>query len=97
MVGSCGFAWPDGWPRSELTWWIAASERRRGFAKEASLAAIKFGYDVLDWDLVQTHMKDENVAARSLVRSLGGKVIGRDKFPDGIERDIYRLPRSAES
>ena len=93
IVGSCGLIWPDGWPRSELTWWIATAARRQGFAKEASRAAIRFGYDTLRWDLVQTHMKDENTAAISLTEALGGVVIGREVFPDGIVRNIYKLPR----
>ena len=93
MVGSCGFWWPEGWPRSELTWWIVASERRKGYAREASRAAIQFGYDVLKWPLVETHMHDDNTAARKLVEALGGKKIARELFPDGVERDVYQIPR----
>lgn len=93
IVGGCGLVWPSGWPRSELTWWIARSARRKGFAKEASKAAIRFGYDVLGWDLVQTHMNDENLAAKALVKSLGGVSIGREKFPDDLTRNVYELPR----
>ena len=96
MVGGCGIWWPDGWPRSELTWWIAASARRKGYAKEASRAAIAFAYDVLDWELVETHMDDGNEAARRLVLSLGGSVIARDTFPDGKERDVFALPRAGD-
>ncbi|MGJ8535232.1 MAG: GNAT family N-acetyltransferase [Alphaproteobacteria bacterium] len=92
IVGACGLVWPKGWPRSELTWWIASHSRRKGYAKEASRAAIRFGYQQLNWDLVQTHMKDENLAAKTLVLSLGGTPIGRETFPDGIDRHIYRLP-----
>lgn len=94
VVGACGLVWPKGWPRSELTWWIAPEARRQGFAKEASRAAISFGYDVLKWDLVQTHMRDENLAAKALVLSLGGVPITRESFPDGFARDIYELPRA---
>lgn len=93
IVGGCGFFLHSGWRRPELTWWIASHARRMGFAKEASRAAIEFGYHTLKWDLVQTYMKDENVAAKSLVLSLGGEFIDRETFPDGIARDIYKLPR----
>jgi len=93
MVGGCGLWWPEGYPRSELTWWIIPSARRNGYAKEASIAAIKFGYEVLNWELVETHMNDENIAARNLVKSLGGILIKRDSFPDGLERDVFKLPR----
>lgn len=94
MVGGCGLWWPEGYPRSELTWWIAGSARRQGYAGEASRAAIAFGYDVLGWPLVETHMNDGNIAARRLVESLGGKIFARESFPDGIERNVYALPRS---
>ncbi|MEL0155559.1 GNAT family N-acetyltransferase [Sphingopyxis sp.] len=93
MIGGCGLWWPEGYPRSELTWWIVPSVRRNGYALEASRAAIAFGYDRLGWDLVETHMNDDNVAARALVQKLGGTKILREKFPDGLERDIFGLPR----
>ncbi|MGC1470838.1 MAG: GNAT family N-acetyltransferase [Sphingorhabdus sp.] len=93
MIGGCGLWWPEGYPRSELTWWIVPSARRHGYALEASRAVVEFGYDTLDWELVETHMKDENVAARNLVEKLGGAQILREKFPDGMERDIFALPR----
>lgn len=91
-VGVCGLMWPHGWQRSELTWWIASGSRRQGFAKEASQAVIRFGYQQLGWELVQTYMKDENQAAKALVLSLGGTKIARETFPDGVSRDVYRLP-----
>lgn len=94
FIGACGLVWPEGWPRSELTWWIAPEARQKGFAKEASRAAINFGYDVLKWDFVQTHMMDDNLAAKALVLSLGGVPIARETFPDSFDRDIYKLPKA---
>jgi [ribosomal protein S5]-alanine N-acetyltransferase len=93
MVGGCGLWWPKGYPRSELTWWIIPTARRHGYALEASRAVVAFGYDVLGWDLVETHMNDENTAARKLVEKLGGNKIMRELFPDGLERDVFALPR----
>lgn len=93
MIGGCGLWWPEAYPRSELTWWIVPDARRRGYAREASLAAIAFGYEELGWALVETHMNDENRAARALAERLGGKVIARERFPDGLERDVLALPR----
>ena len=92
MVGSCGLWWPEGYPRSELTWWILPEFRRLGMATEASNAAIAFGYRVLGWSMVETHMNDANEPARGLVEKLGGTRIARDIFPDGLERNIYMLP-----
>lgn len=92
-VGGCGIVWPEDWPRHELTWWIAPAARRQGYAFEASRAAIAWAYDNLGWSQIETHMNDGNQAARRLAEKLGGTIIGRDVFPDGISRNIYILPR----
>lgn len=93
MIGGCGLVWPEGYPRSELTWWIIPTARRKGYALEASQAAIKFAYEELKWDLVETHMNDENIAARNLVLKLGGTILTRASFPDGLDRGVFKLPK----
>lgn len=93
MVGVAGLYWPHGWPRSELTWWIAADARHNGYALEASRAVIAHAYGAMGWTLVETHMDDDNAAARNLAVKLGGQVIAREMFPDGVERNVYALPR----
>lgn len=92
MVGGCGIVWPEGWPRHELTWWITPEARRRGYAFEASQAALDWAYGRLGWQQVETHMDDDNAAARALASKLGGVVTGRERFPDGFVRSIYALP-----
>ena len=94
MVGGCGIVWPEGWPRHELTWWIMPQARRRGYALEASRAAIDWAGTALGWDAVETHMDDNNMAARRLAEALGGRVIARHPFPDGLTRNIYAMPAS---
>jgi ribosomal-protein-alanine N-acetyltransferase len=92
IVGGCGIAHPDDWPSHELTWWLMPEQRGKGYATEASQAAIAFGYDTLGWPSVETHMRDENLPARRLAERLGGEVVRRDKFPDGVARDVFHLP-----
>lgn len=97
MVGGCGFWWPDGWPRPELTWWLIEAARGEGLATEASLAALDFAYRELNWDIVETHLDDDNETARRLVLRLGGAMLTRDLFPDGIERNVYSIPPPSAS
>ncbi len=94
-IGGCGLYHPEGWPSHELTWWLLEDQRGAGYATEASRAAIVFGYDTLGWPSVETHMRDENLAARRLVERLGGEVVRRETFPDAVTRDVFRLPHPA--
>ena len=91
LVGTAGFWQGRDWPR-ELTWWLLPEARGRGIAQEASVAAIGHAYSVFGWDKVETYMNDDNTAARSLVKKLGGTKNQRKEFPDGLSRDIYLLP-----
>src|SRR4051812_18720875 len=53
--GGCGIVQPLGWPRHELSWWILPAARRRGYAEEASRAAIGWARARLGWSAVETH------------------------------------------
>ena len=96
MIGGCGLVWPEAYPRSELTWWVIPAARRKGYASEASKAVIQFAYQILKWEKVETHMNDENHAARNLTLKLGGVKIERATFPDGLHRDVYAFPSPIE-
>ncbi|GAA6151761.1 GNAT family N-acetyltransferase [Pseudoteredinibacter isoporae] len=89
-IGTCGFWKGKDWPR-ELTWWLLPDARGKGFAREASIAAIRHAFDQWHWDCVETYMNDENTAARNLVERLGGQKVRRSEFPDGLYRDIYQF------
>lgn len=94
VVGTCGYWQGLGWPR-ELTWWLLPSARGQGLALEASQAAITHALEAWHWPEVQTYMNDDNAAARTLALRLGGQRIGRQAFPDGRERDVFRLAPQA--
>ena len=97
FIGGAGIKHPEGWPRHELTWFLMPDARGKGYATEASQAVIAYGYDHLGWDVVETHMRDENEPARRLVERLGGTKILRMTFPDSVTRDVFALPRRAHS
>lgn len=94
VLGVCGFWQGKGWPR-ELTWWLLPMARGQGIALEASRAVVNHAYVAFGWPEVQTYMNDNNEAARALVRRLGGQLVERQPFPDGIERNVYRIPPQA--
>lgn len=91
-LGGCGIVHPEGWPGHELTWWLLPEARGTGIAQEASRAVLAWARDRLGRDVVETHFRDGNTAARRLTETLGGKKLRRETFPDGIARDIYAIP-----
>ena len=95
VLGGAGLVRDDDWPSHELTWWLMPEARSKGYASEASRAIIAYAYDTLGWDQVRTFMRDHNASAHRLAQRLGGQVIDRVKFPDGVTRDVYALPREA--
>ena len=52
-------------------------------------------YEKFGWQVVETYMNDKNIPARNLVEKLGGVKKRRDNFPDGVQRDIYVIPKPA--
>ncbi len=97
VLGGCGINHPDGWPGHELTWWLLPAARGRGVAAEASRAVLAWARDTLGREVVETHFRDGNTAARRLTESLGGRKVRRAVFPDGNPRDIYAIPTKAEA
>lgn len=93
LLGTAGFWQGKDWPR-ELTWWLLPGARGQGLAAEASRATIAHAYEGFGWEAVETYMNDANAPARALVQRLGGMKVERRHFPDGLERDVYRLPRA---
>ena len=91
-IGTCGFWQGDEWPK-ELTWWVSPEGRGQGVATEASIAALSHAYNIFKWDVIETYMNDENTAARALVEKLGGQKVRRLAFNDGLNRDIYQIPK----
>lgn len=92
VIGVCGFWQGLEWPR-ELTWWLLQEARGKGYAKEASIAAVAHAYNVFGWSEVETYMHDSNDSAKVLVERLGGVKSRRSEFPDGLSRDMYTIPK----
>jgi hypothetical protein len=67
--------------------------RGKGLAQESSFVAVSHAYHGFKWDLVETYMNDDNIAARILVERLGGVITRRVALPDGVMRNIYAIAK----
>jgi RimJ/RimL family protein N-acetyltransferase len=70
-VGRGGPWSPEGWPGTEIGWAIIPDSQRRGYAFEASIAAIDWAFEALDWDSVIHCIDPANLPSIALARALG--------------------------
>lgn len=93
FIGGAGFWRMEGWGVVELTSFVLPAFRRQGYGREASRAALAHAYDAWGWKRVETIARADTTAVRGLIAALGGAVVRHERFPDGVERDVFRLPR----
>jgi RimJ/RimL family protein N-acetyltransferase len=51
-IGRIGPWMPEGWPGTEVGWGLVRDAHRKGYAREAAVAAIDFAFDVLGFETV---------------------------------------------
>ncbi len=92
-VGRGGPWMPHGWPGAEVGWATVPEARGKGYAKEASAAAISWAFDNLGWTEVIHCIDPKNDASIGVAKSLGSYLMrtgvhGPAPFTD-IVWDIY--------
>ncbi|MGB0134656.1 GNAT family N-acetyltransferase [Dokdonella sp.] len=87
-IGRIGPWMPEGWPGSEVGWSIASKYWGRGYAKEASVAAIEWSFEQLGWHEVIHTISPDNHASKALAASLGSSYLRRGRLPAPIDLDV---------
>lgn len=90
-VGHVGPWYPEGWPGREIGWSIAPEFQRRGYAREAAVAAIDFAFDELGWAEVIHCIDPDNLPSIRLAERLGSRLRRRgvDLPPFDVSVDVY--------
>jgi RimJ/RimL family protein N-acetyltransferase len=71
FVGQVGLNKPAFFPEREICWIVFPAFQRRGFAREAAVAARDFAFGPLGWDTAVSYIDRANAASIALARSLG--------------------------
>jgi RimJ/RimL family protein N-acetyltransferase len=71
FLGYLGVLPVDGWRRVELVYWVAAAERRRGFASRGVALAVEWARTVLRPDRIELGMADGNEASARIAQRAG--------------------------
>lgn len=78
-----------GYPWIEVGWRIAADHWGHGYASEAALASLRFGFDVLDLDEIVSMTSVGNARSRRVMTKIGMTRRPEDDF------DHPRLPKES--
>lgn len=81
LVGAIGLKIVRAHRRAEVGYWIAAPEWGKGYATEATRAAIAFGFDELGLHRIEAHHYLENPASGQVMRNAG-------MIPEGVHRGV---------
>lgn len=71
FVGQVGLNKPAFFPEREIGWIVFPAHQRRGFAREAAVAARDHAFGRLGWDTAVSYIDRGNAASIALARSLG--------------------------
>lgn len=71
LVGNAGLHYPEGWPEREAGWIILQQHRRKGYASEAAIGALKYAYQTLGWTTAISLIDSGNVASERVAQKLG--------------------------
>ena len=88
IIGSCGFARPHGTEEIELGYLLAKKFWGKGFATEASLACLQYGFEQLKFKETIAITDLENVASQKVLEKIGFTKRGIEKI-DGEDNLIY--------
>jgi len=96
-IGRGGPWMPEGWPGTEVGWGIVADAQGKGYAKEASTAALDWAFDELGWSEVIHCIAPDNAASIGVARALGS-TLRRAGFEapapmSGVVWDLYGQSR----
>ena len=94
-MGQAGPWCPDGWPGTEVGYSFHMDARGKGYATEASAAAMDYAFDTLGWDEVIHSISPENTASQTVAQRLGSRNRGPGKLPPPL--DVHAIEIWAQS
>jgi RimJ/RimL family protein N-acetyltransferase len=97
-IGRAGPWTPHGWPGNEVGWGLVRDAWGKGYATEASEAAIEWSFEQLGWTEVVHCIEPENRASARVAERLGSQRLGEALMPapyDARAVDIWGQSRDA--
>jgi RimJ/RimL family protein N-acetyltransferase len=84
-LGQTGPWQPEGWPGTEVGWSFHPDAWGRGYATEATVAAIDWAFANLGWAEVIHCIDPDNIASQNLAKRLGSRNLRPGRLPAPFE------------
>jgi RimJ/RimL family protein N-acetyltransferase len=84
-IGQTGPWKPEGWPGNEVGWAFHPSAWGKGYATEATVAAVDWAFANLGWTDMIHCIAPANRASQALAQRIGSKLRGPGKLPPPYE------------
>ena len=84
-IGQTGPWRPEGWPGNEVGWAFHPSAWGKGYATEATVAAVDWTFANLDWSDMIHCIAPANRASQALAQRIGSTLRGPGKLPPPYE------------
>jgi RimJ/RimL family protein N-acetyltransferase len=84
-VGRLGPWQPEGWPGSEVGWGVLPAFAGRGYAYEATVAAMDYAVDALGWGDICHTIHPDNARSIALAQRLGSINRGPTQLPPPLD------------
>jgi [ribosomal protein S5]-alanine N-acetyltransferase len=81
-IGYCGFQFCDNLKSIEILYGINRNYWGNGFAKEAALETLKYGFNVLNFESIYAAVNPNNVASEKILKSIGLNYCGNIEWPN---------------
>ncbi len=90
-VGRVGPWVPEGWPGNEVGWGIVRDATGKGYATEASIAAIDWAFDTLGWSEVIHTINADNQPSKMVAGKLGSGFLRMGRLPAPYEEPAVEI------
>jgi RimJ/RimL family protein N-acetyltransferase len=96
LIGRVGVQYPEGWPSTEIAWTLGRPYWGQGYATEAAIASLDFGFKATTLPKLISLIDPENHASRRVAERLAYTKGGKGTitiFGKSYELDVWEMPR----
>jgi len=90
LAGCVGLWYSAGWPEIELGYWLLRDSQGRGYAHEACVKTLEYGFTSLGRESLVSYIHPDNEPSKRVAVRLGGHLEGTRELLNNGPHCVYR-------